>query len=167
MAKPAIKPTTNFSDILDIPSQDVSRPKPLPQGTYLCMVKGNYREDKSTKKGTEFSEYTLAIRQAQDDVDEDALQAALTQDNGEVMRLTDKTLRVTMWHTPEARWRLKKFLNDLGIPEVDENDVPMTLRERMQLTPNCQVYAHVKHTPSDDGESMFANIDRTAKVDED
>src|SRR5215471_6233271 len=98
MAKPAIKPATNFADILDIPSTDVSRPKPLPQGTYLCMVKGNYREDKSTKKGTEFSEYTLQILQAMDDVDEDALAEALTQDSGNSLKLTDKTLRVTMWH---------------------------------------------------------------------
>jgi hypothetical protein len=180
MATPSIKRVTssdetatsgskkppNFTDILDIPSQDVSRPKPLPQGTYLCVVKGNYREDKSTKKGTEFSEYTLGILQALDDVDEEALTEVLTQDNGEVLKITDKTLRVTMWHTPEARWRLKKFLNDLGIPEEDDAGTPMSLRERMQFVPNCQVYAHVKHDPSNDGESMFANVDRTAKVED-
>jgi hypothetical protein len=79
------------------------------------------------------------------------------------MKLTSKTLRVTMYHLPDQRWRLRKFLSDCGIPEEEDGEV-LTLRQRMQMVPNCQVLAHVKHVPSDDGETMYANVDRTAKV---
>lgn len=156
----------NFSDILDTPSTEVTRPKPMPQGTYLTMVRGLYKPGVSTKKGTEFSEYTLQVVQAMDDVDPDALNAALTKASGEMIPLSERSFRLTMYHTPDALWRLKKFLNDLDIPETDENGEVRTLRERMQDVPNRQVYVHIKHTPSEDGEAMYANVDRTARVEE-
>lgn len=161
MAKTA--PRETFADILDTPSEDVSRPKPTPAGTYLTMVKGLYREDKSPKKGTEFSEYTLQLLKAMDDVDEEALEEFLTRSNGEVSKLQDRSLTLQCYHTPDALWRLKKFLTDLGIPER-EGTTKLSLRDRMQMVPGRQVLVHVKHSPSQDGEAMFAQIDRTAKV---
>jgi hypothetical protein len=155
----------NFTDILDTPSTEIARPKPLPQGTYLWMVKGLPRLDKSTRKGTEFSEYTLQCLEASDDVDEDALKASLTKASGEVIPLRDRTIRATFYHTEDALYRLKKFLTDLAIDEEDDDGKPRKIREMMQDVPGRQVWGHVKHTPSDDGEMIFANIDKTAKVD--
>jgi hypothetical protein len=180
MASPSIKRVTSsdeasaagskkppsFTDILDTPSQDVARPKPQPVGTYKCVVKGNYSEGKAPNKGTEYSEWTLGVLEAEEDVDEEALTEFLTQSNGEVARITDKTLRLRMWHTDGALWRLKEFLNHLGIPEEDDDGNPLSLRERMQFAPNSQVGVHVKHRPSSDGESMFAEIDRTFKLED-
>lgn len=154
----------SFSSVLDIPSSEVSRPKPMPQGTYLCLVKGLPRIDKSTKKGTEFSEYILQIMEACDDVDQEALQESLTKGGGDIVSIRERSLRATYYHTEDSRWRLKKFLNDLGIEEQDEKGNELTLWDRMQMVPGRQVYAHVKHTPSDDGETMYANIDKTAPV---
>jgi hypothetical protein len=154
----------NFSDILDTPASEIARPKPLPQGTYLWMVKGLPRLDKSARKGTEFSEYTLQCLEASDDVDSDALKAALTKGSGEIIPLRDRSIRVTFYHTEDALFRLKKFLGDLGIDDSDEDDEPRTLKQMMQEVPGRQVWGHVKHTPSDDGESLYANIDKTAKV---
>lgn len=165
MARPAAAPTGptgpgggKFGDILDTPASEVSRPKPAPQGTYRTMVKGLYRIDKSTRKGTEYSEYTHQFLEARDDVDEDALEQWL---NG--AKLTDKTIRVTMYHTHGSEWRLKKYLTDLGIDEEDSEGNALTLREMMQEVPNRTCLIHIKHTPSEDNETMFANVDRTAR----
>lgn len=154
----------NFADILDTPATEIARPKPLPQGTYLWMVKGLPRLDKSTRKGTEYSEYTLQCMEASDDVDEDALRASLTKASGEVVPLRERSIRATFYHTDDALYRLKKFLIDLDIDEQDEDGKPRKIREMMQDVPGRQVWGHVKHSPSDDGEMIFANIDKTAKV---
>jgi len=128
------------------------------------MVKGLPRIDKSTQKGTEFSEYTLQMMEAADDVDEEELKQSLTKGNGDLIPLRDRSVRVTFYHTEDALWRLKKFLNDLQIDEADDEDEPRTIRQRMQDVPGRQVYAHIKHSPSPDGETVYANVDKTAKV---
>lgn len=143
----------NFGAILDTPSQEIERPKPLPQGTYTCVVNGLPRMDKSTKKGTEFVEFNLNILAAGEDVDEDAL--------GEMGGIAGKSTRVTFYLTESSVWRLKKFLvDDLGIEEEDD----LTLRGMISMAPGRQVLCHVKHTPSDDGTSVFANVASTAPV---
>jgi hypothetical protein len=167
MAKPAIKPTTSFTDILDTPATEVSKPRPTPIGTYLCMVKGNYEEGKTPNTQTPYVDFTLQYRQAQDDVDEEALSEYLTQGDGQVTKLADKTIRYRLWTSDNALWRLLKFLKDLGIPEKDENGETYTVREMMQLAPNCQCLVYIKHRASNDGENMYAEIARTAKTEED
>lgn len=158
--------TPTFESVLDTPSSEISRPRPLPQGTYVCMVKGLPRIDKSTKKGTEFSEFTLQVMESCDDVDPDELKLSLSKASGDIIPLRERSLRVTMWHTEDALWRLKKFLDDLMIPDEDDAGEPRTIRDRMQDVPGKMVYAHVKHSPSDDGETMYANVDKTAKYEE-
>ena len=81
--------TPNFGAILDRPANEIQRPKPLPVGTYVCVVVGLPREDKSTKKGTEFVEFTMRPIEASTDIDEDDLKA--------MGGLENKTLRVTFW----------------------------------------------------------------------
>jgi hypothetical protein len=100
--------------------------------------------------------------EAQKDVDEDALNEALTKGNGDIVALRERSLRLTFYHTPDALWRLVKFLKDLGLEAEDDK---VSVGDLEQESPGRQVYVHVKHTPSDDGETMFANIDKTAPVD--
>lgn len=156
----------DFTSVLDTPSNEVSRPRPLPQGTYAWQVHGLPRIDKSTKKGTEFSEYTCQCLETCEDVDADELKLALTKPSGDVVALKDRTTRITFYHTEDALWRLKKFLNDLQIPEEDDDGNIRTLRQRMQDVPGKIFYGHIKHSPSDDGETMWANIDKTAPYQE-
>ena len=141
----------NFAPILDQQSSTVERPKPLPVGTYVCVVKGFPRYDKSSKKGTDFVEFTLQPLQAAEDVDQEALE--------EMGGFTNRTIRATYYITEDAKWRLKKFLNDCGIEEDD-----LTLRQRIDLSPGRQVLAAIKHQPSDDGESVYAQLSMTAPV---
>jgi hypothetical protein len=153
----------SFASILQTPVSEISRPKPITQGTYRALVKGLPRFDHSTKKGTPFSEYTMQLLEAMDDVDIENLTEVLTKKNGEVIALSDRTLRLTFYHTPDALWRLAKFLKDLGL-EVEDGDETTTVEDLEQQSPGRECYVHVKHTPSDDGETMYANIDKTAPV---
>jgi hypothetical protein len=164
MAKPEKKP--NFRDILDTPATEVTRPKPTPIGTYLVTVKGNYEEGETPNTHSPYADFTLGFRQAQGDVDEEALTEYLTQGNGQVAKLTDKTIRYRLWTSDKALFRLLRFLKDCGIPEQDEDGNVYTVRDMMQLAPNSQVLIYIKHRPGDDNESMYAEIGRTAKVDD-
>jgi hypothetical protein len=148
----------SFASILDMQPSEVERPKPLPAGTYLCVVDGRFTLDKSTRKQTDYVEFTLKILQAMDDVDADDLQAALTKPTGEVVSLNSKTVRVTYYLTPDALWRLKKFLEDCGIDLEGRS-----FAECLEETPGCQVLAEIKHQVSANGEAVYANVTNTAR----
>ena len=149
----------NFGAILDRQSSEVSRPKPLPVGTYLCVTQGLPKFDKSTKKGTEFVEWELKILQAMDDVDPEALEASLTKGDGSRAVLSEKSIRATFYLTENSVWRLTKFLDDLGVEEEG-----MSIRQRIDLTPGHQVLASLRHEASEDGENVFARLGNTAPV---
>lgn len=162
----------NITDILDMPSSSIERPKPPPRGTYVSQVVGQFREDKSTKKGTRYHEYTLQLikpaTNGQDeplDVDMEELEKALTRANGEVTKLSSRTLRHTLYITPDALWRYKEFLDHLGIPQEEDGEELSTL-QRAGMAPGRFVLVHIKHTPSDDGTATFANIDKTTPYEE-
>jgi len=151
----------NFGSILDRPSNEVERPKPVPQGTYACVVKGQPRYDKSSKKQTEFVEFTLQPISAGEDVDQEALDAWSKKASGETRNLSDTTFRATYYITEDSVWRLKKFLQDLGIEE-DEDGETKSLRQMIEEAPGRQVNAFMKHRASEDGQSVFAELANTA-----
>lgn len=148
------KDTPNFGSILDTQSSAVERPKPLPVGTYTCVIQGLPRFDKSSKKQTEFAEFKLKVLAAGEDVDTDDLTAMLGEKT-----LGDIPLKDTYYLTEDAIWRLKKFLDDCGIEEDD-----LTLRQRIEQTPGCQIAVTIKHEASQDGEAIFARVNGTAAV---
>lgn len=150
MAKAALKEPTSFEDILDKAPGEIERPKPLPVGSYTCIVKGLPRFDKSSKKQTPFVEFTLQPIAAGEDVDQDDLEA--------MGGFANKTIRATYYITEDATWRLKDFLNHCGIEEGE------SLREMIEETPGKQVTAYMKHRPSEDGQSIFAELAKTASV---
>lgn len=128
------------------------RPKPWPVGSYVSVVKGLPRFDKSTRKQTPFVEFTLQPLQARDDVDIEALE--------EMGGLGNRTIRATFYTTDDAMWRLKKFLTDLGIEEDDDKSFDQAISE----APGRQVIAYIKHRASDDGEAVYAELAGTAAV---
>lgn len=145
---------TTFGSILDTPSNKVEKPKPCPVGTYLFLVKGQPRMDKSSKKGTEFVEFTLNFLQTGEDVDDDAVAAWL---NGRP--LNDMNIKHACYLTENSLWRLQKFIEDCGIEASDQ-----TLRQQLGATAGCQVLGTIKHEPSDDGTQLFARVADTAPV---
>lgn len=149
MAQTQARP--NFSNILDTPSNEVERPKPMPQGTYLGVIFGLPRQDKSSKKQTEFVEFTYRFMEAGEDVDEEAL--------ADVGGLAEKTIKDTYYLTEASLWRLKDMLNNVGAGDDD-----MTLRARLEETQGKTVKFVVKHEASQDGQSIFHRVDRTLAI---
>lgn len=141
--------TPNFASILDEAPTEVTRPKPLPQGTYLCVVQGQPRYDKSSKKQTPFVEFTLRPTAAYDDVDEAELEACGGFDG--------KTIRATYYLTEDAVFRLDEFHEHCG---VDLND-GASRRQRNDDVVNAQVAANIRHRSSEDGTQIFAELART------
>lgn len=155
----------NFASILDKPVSEIERPKALPIGTYLCIIRGLPRYDKSAKKQTPFVEFTAAFQQAMDDVDKDDLKVALTSGDGSNIALNSKEIKLTYYDTDDAGWRLKKFIEDIGFDLDDMAEKGETLRQACESANGSQVYVQIKHRASQDGKTIFAEVADTAKVD--
>jgi hypothetical protein len=121
----------------------------MPVGTYLCVVQGLPRFDKSSKKQTDFVEFTLQPIQAAEDVDQEAL--------AEMGGL--RSIRHTFYITEDAAWRLKEFLDHCGI-DLDGK----SLRQGIDETPNSQVLVSLSHEASQDGTAKYARVASTAPV---
>lgn len=145
----------SFSSILDRAPSEIEKPKPLPVGSYTTQLVGQPRIDKSTKKQTEYREFTHKLISAGEDVDEDELKTYL---NGK--KLSEVQIKNTYYITEGAVWRLKEFLEHCGI-DLDEVE---SLNEGLDKTPGVQVGIFINHEPSQDGTSVFARIGKTFVV---
>jgi len=157
MAKPLHTPT--FESILDMPAADVERPKPIPAGTYDAIVNGLYEEGVSSQKKTPFVQFAFLIQAADEDVDEDELDAYLTQKDGTVKSLQGVVLKnnsTKFYTTPDSMFRLTDFLDHCGIDQTDK-----TIRQCLSETPNCSVKITIGHVASQDGEQIFAELKKT------
>lgn len=147
-----------FGSILSRARADVEKPKPAPIGSYITQIVGQPRFDKSSKKQTDFVEFTHKLISAGEDVDEDELKAYLAGPEGSTPRkLSEITMKNTYYLTETALWRLEEFLKHC---EISENDAD-TVQEGVEATPGKQVGVFVNHEPSQDGESFFARINKT------
>lgn len=149
----------NIAHILDKPSNQIERPKPLPMGNYIFVVKGLPRYDKSSKKQTEFAEHTLQVLQPQEDVDQEALEEWMRKEDGTTKSITDATMKATFYLTEAAAFMYTDFLNACQAGEETDS-----LRFRGQSAAGCQVIGTVVHRPSQDGKTMFAEVRSFAKI---
>lgn len=151
----------NFGNILSRAASEIERPKPMPVGSYNCAVKGMPKFGESAKKKTPFVEFTLSPMEAREDVDPDDLEQALTKKDGTKKLLSEMTIRATYYTTEDALYRLKDFLEHCGLDV--EGDA--SLQELVEQTNGCQVGANIRHTASDDGAGVYANLGATFKLD--
>ncbi len=147
------KERPNFGSLLDEAPTEVDRPKPLPEGSYLWRVTGMPRYDKSSKKGTEFTEFTLTCIAAGEDVDHEAL--------AEMGGIEGKTQRATFYHTEDSIYRLDEFHENCGL-DIEE---AKSRRQRNEDCVNAEVGGYIRHEASQDGTTIFARIGRTFKAD--
>lgn len=141
----------NFEDILSQQVDEVKVPPPMPVGTYIWTVQGLPTQGKSTKKQTDFVEFTCACLQALDDVDPEALEA--------FGAVAGKTKTLTFYVTEDAIFMLDRFLFEhLGI-ELGSNR-----KEAISMAPGRQFAGTIKHSNSEDGTRTYANINSTAAV---
>lgn len=151
--------STQFSDILDKPADQIDKPKPLPVGTYTWMVQGLPRFDKSKEKQTPFYEFLVKCTGALDDVNEEDLQEWAKKADGTMRSLTEFTQKLTFYITEGSLYRLQEFLQHCGI----DGDGKST-RQAIDETPNCEFVGNITHTASKDGTSVYANIGRTGPI---
>jgi len=143
----------HFATILDESPDEVIRPVPLARGTYEAVVAGPPRYDESSQKKTPFAEFTLRVIAALDDVLPDELE--------ESGGLEDRTIKHTMYITDQAKWRIDEFHEACGI----DLTVPATRRQRNEECVNARVRILVTHRPSQDGETVFAQIAKVMSSD--
>ena len=148
----------SFSSILDAPASDSTRPPALPQGHYVFLVKGLPRKDKSTKKGTEYIEYTLALMEpytnADNECDVDAEELASYGD------YKGKERRLTFYMTEASAYRHTEFLeNDLKVEIGGDSHW-----EAAQRTGGIQFIAQIRHKAREDGKGVYDEIGNTAPL---
>ena len=148
---------TTFESVLDMPVEMAERPKPLPRGSYLTVVVGQPRLDKSSKKQTDFAEFTHQILEPLEDVDEDEWGEFLQSPDGGRKNVSDITIRNTYYLTPSSAFRLREFLTHCGVEEEKGKAFSQAIAE----TTGCQVGIHVKHEAWENGGGFSARIDRT------
>jgi hypothetical protein len=151
MAKP------EFTSVLDQMPDEIERPKPLPPGSYVCLIKERPVQDKSSRKETPYIRFALHPVEALENVDEDWLNEALTRANGEKKKLSDMTIFATFYDTPDAGFMLKEFLlNDCQLENTG------TIGQIMNNAVGCQVIATIKHRSLDN--NTFVDLKSTAPV---
>lgn len=130
------------------------------------MVQGQARMDKSSKKQTEFAEYTLKLVEALDDVDEKALDEYLTKLDGTKKALADCTIKATFYYgTDGGMARLASFLDHLdGLSPDEAEAVEESTSQRMAEAAGKSCVIHVKHEPWQSGEGVSARVDSTSAV---
>ena len=151
----------SFEDILNKPAAEIDRPKPLPIGSYTWTVVGLPRFDKSKEKQTPFYEFNVKCSGALDDVDEDALANWARRADGSNRQLSDFATRLTFYITEESVYRLQDFLEHCGI-DLEGKSIAQAIED----TPNSQFVGAITHSPSRDGTTVYANIGKTAPVED-
>lgn len=144
--------TPDFSAILSKQTDDIEKPKPLPVGTYLCIVLPDYKFEKVGKKETSAWIVEYKLLQAQDDVDQGAL--------SEIPNWRERRLRDTHWLTEDSLHRVKSFLSD--VLEIQTGG--KSLGEAISESPGKQLYVKVGHRPSQDGQEIYTDIQGKEKV---
>ena len=135
----------------------VDRPKPLPMGTYLAVIRGPHEFD-TAATGTDFVLFNAEILEAYDDVDADDLKSWAQRADGSTRKLRGTPVpRLIFYMTPDAKWRLDKFFEDLGILEKGK-----TTDEILSECPGREFVVNIIHKPSQDGEVQYANVKSTA-----
>lgn len=151
---------TTFASILDAPAEEFVRPPALPAGQWIVANKGLPRRDKSTKKGTEFIEFTVQFIQPFEDaegnttVDADAL--------AEFGDYTGQERKLTFYVTEKAGYRLREFLED----DLRLDLSGKSLWEAAQETQGIYYIVTIRHKARDDGKGVFDEIGSTAPMPE-
>ena len=155
----------SFTPILNKKASETEDPKLLPRGLYTFTVDKQYTIDKSPKKQTEYVRFVLHPIEAGEDVDEDELDSYLSRKDGSKKILRDVGMRLTFYTTEEAVYRLRNFLlRDLKIDNEEDLSYAQLIDEA--ASGDKMVMAYVKHIPNQSGDGFYAEIDRTAPVED-
>lgn len=137
--------SVDFKALLSKPTDTIERPLPWPAGTYFGIVKG-YELVESKQKKTPGVQYNFTITGAGPDIPQDDLEG---------IDLSKRAFRTTFWLTPDSEYRLKEFIQSLGIPTAG--------RTFGELLPECnsqEVVLEITQRNSDDGTEIFNDVNK-------
>ena len=100
----------DFRKLLDVQADTIHAPKALPQGLYFGNIK-SFKTDVSQNKNTPFVRFEYAITHADESIDP----KDLLQEDGTPIELHKKNLRSDFYLTEDAKFRLVKFLDEIGL----------------------------------------------------
>lgn len=139
--------SVNFNDLLSTQVDQAERPKPLPPGTYTFIIQGQPKFDRTkSDKETPFIEWQATPVQAHGDVDQTLL--------SQVKDWNKRGLRLTFYLTEDAKFRLREFMEKLGLSVQGR-----TFAEVLPEVVNQQFVAAVKHEVAQKSGNIFAVID--------
>jgi len=142
----------DFSKILSKQAEAIEKPKPLPIGTYICVNQALPTFTGVGKNETPCAEFSLKVIAPTEDVD--------TAELATYGEYKGKSIRHRMFLTEGTEFRTKEELvNAFGVSEAGKN-----LGQMFNETINKQVMVTIKHRPSDNGEDMFAEVEKLAAV---
>lgn len=140
----------DFTQLLARTADDVERPEPLPQGSYLTTITA-YRTVESGQKKTPGVEFDLQIVAPNEDVDAEAY--------AKVKNPQERVLKTQFWLTEDSLWRLKDFLEKAG------HDMSgRSFAEVLAEVAGSQIVSIVTHRISQDGESVFPEARKFMKA---
>ena len=100
----------NFDQLLNKPLDEVKRPPAMPPGTYFATVH-MYEPTESMEKKTPGVKFTFNNLQPGPDIDPRDLVDA----DGTPINLATRQVSTTFWLTPDSEYRLKDFVESLGV----------------------------------------------------
>lgn len=137
--------SVDFAKLLGKPAESIERPKPLPAGPYIGVIKSR-AFDTSKEKKTPFVRYMVGVQGPGDGFTEhDALQG---------IDLTSKTLRKDYYITDTSEYRHVDFLESLGINKSNKS-----VAEMVEEAVGRPVLMNVILKSNHDGTEQFNEIE--------
>lgn len=120
--------TVDFAKLLSKPLDDVKKPPPLPHGTFMGIIAKYEFGDNNTNK-TPYCRFDVKLTGAGPGIDPSDLEG---------IDLSKRSMRKDFYLTEDADWRLKAFIESLGI-----NTQGRTFAETVPETLNLAVQAEM------------------------
>lgn len=129
--------TVNFNELLSTPLDTIERPKPLPAGTFEGVIARHEFGESNTKK-TPFVRFWVQPTAVGEDVDQSLMEG---------IDLSKKILRREYYLTADALFRLKSFLESIGVSTTGRS-----LGEAIPDSTNARVLVQVTQRTADNGD---------------
>lgn len=152
-------PSLDFNRYLDIPVEDITRPKPLPAGTYFATITKTENREVEFERGTKTPVTTISFKLLSPDEDVDP---ELLPEGGGVGRIVTRDYRL---NDPDkaGQWALRRLAEETcQIPGKGK-----MLQDLLHELPNQEVKVVNVPRPNKNEEGMyFPNITRVLSVHE-
>lgn len=140
---------TDFSNLLSTKFDDIKRPPIKPAGTYHGLIAG-YDFGRSTQKKTPYVRFAFTGLQPGEDIDP----ASCVDSDGEPIDFSKWKPSTDFYITSDAMYRLKEFLEALGIPGTGRE-----IKEMLPESRNLPVLLTVSVKSNEDGTGFFNRVE--------